>query len=287
VDPACWTPFFWPADGFGLGPKGGKCDNTLPFTSAGGCVVVPFGDRDANYSNASSNYSGFTANLRKVFTHHYQFLASYTYLHAIDDSTDLQSPLAPQDSYYPQLERSNSLFDERHRFVFSGVYQSGKLDGDGFAKKFFSNWTVAPIVSVASGRPFLIITGDNTNFQVAPTAARPNEVTGAAAGNGADRWYLPSTRRQGCSRTRALRRPPTPHCFRSMATLPERRRAALDAVQRLSHRAPRLLQRTDQPGPDHGHVQPGEQIQRGVGKSAVDECGQAAYYMIRGSFSLP
>jgi hypothetical protein len=35
-----------------------------------------------------------------------------------------------------------------------------------------------------SGRPFLIITGDSTNFQFAPTAARPNEVTGAAAGNG-------------------------------------------------------------------------------------------------------
>jgi hypothetical protein len=111
-------------------------------------------------------------------------VASYSNSHAIDDSTDLQSPLAFEDSHYPQLERSNSLFDERHRFVFSGVYQSGKLDGDGFAKKFFSHWTVAPVVSVASGRPFLIITGDNTNFQFAPTAARPNEVTGAAAGNG-------------------------------------------------------------------------------------------------------
>jgi hypothetical protein len=68
---------------------------TLPFNSAGGCVVVPFGDMDANDSNGSSNYSRFTANLRKVFTHHYQFLASYTYSHAIDDSTDLQSPRAP------------------------------------------------------------------------------------------------------------------------------------------------------------------------------------------------
>jgi hypothetical protein len=179
----------------------------------------------------------------------------------------------PQDSYHPQLERSNSF--ERHRFVFGGVYRSGKLGGDSFAKRFFSNWTVASIVSVASGRPFLIITGDNTNFQFAPTSARPTVVTGASPGMGADRWYLPSTRRQGCSSRRTLRRPPTPHCFRSMATLPERRRAALDAAQRLSHRAPRLLQRTDQPGPDHGHVQPGEQIQRGVGKSAVDECGAA------------
>jgi outer membrane receptor protein involved in Fe transport len=171
-------------DGLGLGPKGSKCDNTLPFDSAGGCVVVPFGDMDANYSNGSSVYHGFTANLRKRFGNHYEFLASYSFSHAIDDSTDLQSPLAPQDSYFPQLERSSSLFDQRHRFVFSAVYQSGKLGGDGFARKFFSNWTLAPIVEIASGRPFLIITGDNTNLQFAPTAARPDVVTGAAAGNG-------------------------------------------------------------------------------------------------------
>jgi len=172
------------ADGLGLGPNGSKCDNTLAFNSAGGCVVIPFGDMDANYSNGSSNYNGFTSTLRKRFSNHYEFLASYSYSHAIDDSTDLQSPLAPQDSYYPGLERSNSLFDQRHRFVFSAVLQSGKLSGDGFVKKFFSHWTFSPIVEVASGRPFLIITGDNTNFQFAPTAARPNVVTGSAAGNG-------------------------------------------------------------------------------------------------------
>ena len=33
-----------------------------------GCV--PFGDMDANYSNGSSIYHGFTANLRKRFTGH-------------------------------------------------------------------------------------------------------------------------------------------------------------------------------------------------------------------------
>ena len=34
---------------------------------------------------------------------HYEFLASYTWSHAIDDSTDLQSTLTPQDSYFPAL----------------------------------------------------------------------------------------------------------------------------------------------------------------------------------------
>jgi hypothetical protein len=143
-------------------------------TTLTGCV--PFSDMDANYSNGSSVYHGLTANLKKRFGNHYEFLASYTWSHAIDDSTDLQSPLAPQDSYFPRRERSTSLFDQRHRLVFSGVYQTGKLSGPGFASRFFSNWTFAPILEVASGRPFNIITGNPDNFQFSPSTSRPNVV---------------------------------------------------------------------------------------------------------------
>jgi len=143
---------------------------------------IPFGDMDANYSNGSSVYHGLTANLRKRFSRHYEFLASYTWSHAIDDSTDLQSTLTPQDSYYPSLDRSNSLFDQRHRFVFSGVYQSGKVAGSGFASKFLSNWAFSPIVEVASGRPFNILTGNDDNFQLSSLTGRPNTVVNAACG---------------------------------------------------------------------------------------------------------
>ena len=134
---------------------------------------VPFGDMDANYSNGSSIYHGFTTNLRKRFRDHYEFLASYTYSHAIDDSTDLQSTLTPQDSYYPALDRSTSLFDQRHRFVFSGVYQTGHLSGS-FGKAFFSDWTIAPLIEIASGRPFNIITGNGDNLQLSSLTGRPN-----------------------------------------------------------------------------------------------------------------
>jgi hypothetical protein len=137
-----------------------------------GCV--PFGDMDANYSNGSSVYNGLTTNLRKRFTTHYEFLASYTWSHAIDDSTDLESTLTPQDSYFPGVDRSNSTFDERHRFVFSGVYQSGRLSGDSFASKVFSNWTLAPLIEFASGRPFNIITGNGDNLQISSLTGRPN-----------------------------------------------------------------------------------------------------------------
>src|SRR5580698_814368 len=137
-----------------------------------GCV--PFGDMDANYSNGSSIYHGFSANLRKRFKRHYEFLASYTWSHSIDDSTDLQSTLTPQDSYFPAEERSTSLFDQRNRLVFSGVYQSERLSGNGFASKFFSNWTVAPLIEIASGRPFNIITGNDDNLQLSSLTGRPN-----------------------------------------------------------------------------------------------------------------
>jgi hypothetical protein len=142
-----------------------------PSTLAG---CIPFGDMDANYSNGSSIYHGFSTNLRKRFGSHYEFLASYTWSHAIDDSTDLQSTLTPQDSYYPALDRSNSLFDQRHRFVFSGVYQTGKMGGSGFSGKFFSNWTIAPLIEFGSGRPFNIITGNGDNLQESALTGRPN-----------------------------------------------------------------------------------------------------------------
>lgn len=143
---------------------------------------IPFSDMPANVSNGSSVYHGLTANLRKRFGQHYEFLASYTWSHAIDDSTDLQSPLEPQDNYNPSAERSNSAFDQRHRFVFSGVYQSGKLGG-GFARKFFSDWTIAPVIEYVSGRPFNIIVGDDRNFDFSTPTDRPLIVASGAPTN--------------------------------------------------------------------------------------------------------
>jgi hypothetical protein len=166
------------------------CNPAPPAFDYTGCV--PFGDMDANYSNGSSVYHGLTANLRKRFGNHYEFLASYTWSHAIDDSTDLQSTLTPQDSFFPSLDRSNSTFDQRHRFVFSGVYQTGKLSGDNFASKLFSNWTFAPLVEFNSGRPFNIITGNGDNLQLSSLTGRPNAFPNAACGAGVKSKFSPT-----------------------------------------------------------------------------------------------
>ena len=163
-----------------------------PTVTGGFTGCVPFGDMDANYSNGSSIYHGFTTNLRKRFNQHYEFLASYTWSHAIDDSTDLQATLTPQDSFFPGLDRSTSLFDQRHRFVFSGVYQTGKLGGNSFASKVFSYWTIAPLLDIASGRPFNIITGNGDNLQLSSLTGRPNTTVDPACGTVYKSKYSPT-----------------------------------------------------------------------------------------------
>jgi hypothetical protein len=159
---------FFKASGLNISDINTACN---PATLAN---CVPFGDMDANYSNGTSDYNGFSANLRKRYGNHYEFLASYTWSHAIDDSTDLQATTTPQDSFYPGLDRSNSLFDQRHRFVFSGVYQTGKLGGSVFTRRVLSDWIVAPLIEFGSGRPFNIITGNGDNLQESSLTGRPN-----------------------------------------------------------------------------------------------------------------
>ena len=140
-------------------------------------LSVPFGDMSPNLTTGTSSYNGLSVNLRKRMTSKYEFLVSYTWSHAIDDSTDVVSTSdAPQNNFNPNAERSASTFDQRSRFVLSGVYNSGRLGGTGFVPAVFSGVTVAPIFEVSSGRPFNILTGTDTNFDFNPLTDRPNAV---------------------------------------------------------------------------------------------------------------
>jgi len=138
-------------------------------------VPVPFNSVDAQLSNASSWYNALTFNLSKRFSHGFELLSSYTWSHSIDDATDLQSPLEPQDSRFLNLERSNSVNDQRHRWVNSAVFQSaGAKSGDGFFKRLSADFTFSPIIEYSSGRPFNVITGENTRLDFSTSTGRPS-----------------------------------------------------------------------------------------------------------------
>ena len=144
--------------------------------------AVPFGDMTPNLTTGTSSYNGLSVNLRKTFSANYEGLVSYTWSHAIDDSTDVVSTSdAPQSNFAPNADRARSSFDQRHRLVLSGVYTSGKMGDSGFVSHAFSNFTVAPIFEIASGRPFNILTGTDTNFDFDPLTDRPNAVAPGSA----------------------------------------------------------------------------------------------------------
>jgi len=155
---------------------------TLAGYPKGFSVPVPFNSVDAQLSNGNSWYNSLTFNLTKRFSKGFELLSSYTYSHTIDDSTDLQSPLEPQDSRFPNLERANSVNDQRHRWVSSAVFQSGSAKhGDGFFKYLFGDFSLSPIVEFSSGRPFNVITGTDTRLDLGASQARPSVGGGTAS----------------------------------------------------------------------------------------------------------
>ena len=138
-------------------------------------VPVPFNSVDAQVSNAASWYNALTVNVQKRFSHNFEMFSSYTWSHSIDNGTDLQSTLEPQDSRFPWLERANSVNDQRHRWVTSAVYQTPAASaGESFWKHFAGNWTVAPIIELASGRPFNVISGSDSRLDLGASQARPS-----------------------------------------------------------------------------------------------------------------
>src|SRR4029077_3234557 len=117
-------------------------------------------------------------NVQKRVSKGFELLSSYTWSHSIDNGTDLQSTLEPQDSRFPFLEKSNSVNDQRHRWVTSAVFQTAAgRGGDNAWKYFVAGFTIAPIIELSSGRPFNVITGTDTRLDLGASQARPSVVS--------------------------------------------------------------------------------------------------------------
>jgi len=150
-------------------------------------VQVPWSDIDQQESSGDSIYHGLTVTVSKRFAQHFEFNSGWTWSHAIDDSTDLQTLLTPQDSRYPGRERSNSTFDQRHRWITSAVFTSPFQHSDAnLGHKILADFIVAPVLEVSSGRPFTVLTGTDYALQFSSNTVRPS--VGSA---GVQSPYLP------------------------------------------------------------------------------------------------
>ncbi|HEX8177325.1 MAG TPA: TonB-dependent receptor [Pyrinomonadaceae bacterium] len=138
-------------------------------------IISPFGDVNAQSSIGNANYNALNIDLKKRFSNNFQFLASYTWSHSIDDSSDLQTLLKPQNNRNLRGERADSLFDQRHRFVFSAVIMSPPAwRGASGWRRAFADFILAPIFEISSGRPFNILSGADQNVDLQGTNERPS-----------------------------------------------------------------------------------------------------------------
>jgi hypothetical protein len=151
---------------------------------------------------ANSSYNALEASLKKRFSHGLSFLASYTYSKAIDDASSFNmtgsaaKPVAgendlSQNPFDLAAERGPSLFDARHRFVFS--YQWSLpffLQSGGFTQAVLGGWQLNGIFTAMSGTPFTVFDSTDVSDQGgAPeitgfSANRPDVVIGQSPNSG-------------------------------------------------------------------------------------------------------
>src|SRR5258708_22850349 len=66
-----------------------------------------------------ANYQGMSATLRQRFSHGISALASYTWSHTLDVTTDSNGGRAPMNPYNWRADYGNANWDIRHRFIGS------------------------------------------------------------------------------------------------------------------------------------------------------------------------
>ena len=88
-------------------------------------------------------------------SHGVMLLASYTWSHTLDVSSDSNNSGAPMNPYAWWLDYGNSNWDIRHRFVMSFVYDIPFFKSQNrVVRGVFANWQTNGIWTIQTGMPF-------------------------------------------------------------------------------------------------------------------------------------
>lgn len=154
---------------FRLGANPVTCTGTATSSD----FINPLRLQDNVYeSSANSFYHAATISVQRRFANHFSLNAHYTFSKSIDEVTDFNSDWSAENPLNVRLDRAVSAFDQRHRAVFSGVFNS-PVEGDSFADKVFGDWVFSPIFIAGSGRPFNLLLGFDANNDGRSQSDRP------------------------------------------------------------------------------------------------------------------
>jgi hypothetical protein len=122
---------------------------------------------------AEAKYNSLAVKLTRRLNNGLSVLGGYTLSKSTDTGSGIRTlngdTLFPQDSFCLECEFARSIFDVRHRFVSSVLYElpfgAGKpFLQDGVGGAIFGGWQISAIVSISSGFPRNVLVGtDRSN----------------------------------------------------------------------------------------------------------------------------
>ena len=135
----------------------------------------PYSVIQSDVNDGYAYYDALDVNLSRRFSPRWFALASYTYSHAIDNvDPDIPGQNPNDPNFTGKIENGNAIFDQRHRFVLSGMYTAPlKLQIGGIA-------------TLATGLPYNYTTGVNNSGDTGATTDRP-AINGVVVGRNAGR----------------------------------------------------------------------------------------------------
>lgn len=107
-------------------------------------------------STANSWYNAGTLQISKRFSNYASFFANYTLAKSIDITTDFNTDFSAQNPLNANDDKSLSAFDQRHKIVISGVFNSP------FKNALAKDFVLSTIFNYGSGRPFNLILGSDS-----------------------------------------------------------------------------------------------------------------------------
>jgi hypothetical protein len=187
---------------YGPGATSGNADQRRIYAGCDNGPLAPcdFSSVGLISNTANSTYHAGQVALSRRFQAGLAFLASYTFSKTLDYASSFNmSGSAPQmvagendlaqDPFNYRAEHGPSLFDARHRFVFSGSYEIPVPHSAGrAAKAVFGGWQLNAIANLASGTPFTVYDSANVSLQgSAPEitgfySSRPDAISDPNAG---------------------------------------------------------------------------------------------------------
>jgi hypothetical protein len=140
----------------------------------------------------NSSYHGMALQVTRRFTGGLQLIGSYTWSHAIDDSTathfsTVLTPRREQDFVNLKPDRASSALDRRQRLTVSGVYETPWLShsNNWLAKNGLGNWRLAGTYTAESPEYVTVQSGVDSNLNGDTAGDRtifnPNGVPGTGS----------------------------------------------------------------------------------------------------------